>query len=216
MKIFIGTDPRQPIAWLVLANSIARHSSIPVEITPLVLSQLPITRQGLTQFTYSRFLVPWLCRFQGRALFLDADMVVTGDIAELAKDLSDCASSVRVNQAQQRFEWPSAMLFNNYNCQMLTPEYVQNPSNSLFDLAWADHGIGSFPAEWNTLCGYGHKQLDGKLYHYTRGIPIWPETTGENGTPQDKIWLKEAKMAVSSVSHAELMGNSVHTLSKVS
>lgn len=216
MRIFIGTDPRQPVAWVVLANSIARHSSISVEITPLVLKQLPITRRGLTEFTFSRFLVPHLCKFQGRALFLDADMIVTGDIAELANDLSDCASSVRVMQEQPKFEYPSAMLFNNYNCQMLTPEYVQNPANSLFDLAWADHGVGHLPKAWNTLCGYGHKELDGKLYHYTRGIPIWPQTTGENGTPQDKLWLKEAKIAVSSCSHAELMGGSVHVMSKAS
>lgn len=214
MRIFIGTDPRQPIAWLVLANSIARHSSIPVEITPLVLDQLPIKRRGLTEFTYSRFLVPWLCKFQGRALFLDADMVVTGDIEELANDLSDCASSVRVNQELPPFEQPSMMLFNNYNCQLLTPEYVQNTNNAMFDLAWADHGVGHMPKEWNTLCGYGHKECDGKLYHYTRGLPIWKETSGENGTPQDKIWLKEAKIAVSSVSHAELMGGSVHVLNK--
>lgn len=216
MRVFIGTDPRQPIAWLVLANSIARHSSIPVEITPLVLDQLPIKRRGLTEFTYSRFLVPWLCNFKGRALFLDADMVVTGDIEELANDLSDCASSVRVNQEIPPFEQPSMMLFNNYNCQLLTPEYVQNTKNAMFDLAWADHGVGKFDPAWNVLCGYGDHRMDGKLYHLTRGLPIWPETTGENGTPQDKIWLKEAKIAVSSVSHRELMGGSVHVQSKAS
>lgn len=210
MRIFIGTDPRQPVAWVVLANSIARHSSIPIEITPLVLSQLPLNRRGLTEFTFSRFLVPSLCKFQGRALFLDADMVVTGDIAELASDLSDCASSVRVVQDQPRFEWPSAMLFNCYNCQQLTPEYVQNTANSLFDLAWADHGVGNFPKQWNTLCGYGEMTTDAKLYHFTRGLPVWPQTSGAHGTPQDKIWLKEAKLAISTCSHAELMGGSVH------
>lgn len=210
MRIFIGTDPRQPVAWAVLANSIARHSSIPVEITPLLLKQLPITRRGLTTFTFSRFLVPHLCNFIGKALFLDADMVVTGDIAELANDLSDCASSVRVVQDQLRFEWPSAMLFNCYNCQQLTPAYVENPKNSLFDLAWADHGVGKLPKDWNTLCGYGETGLSAKLYHYTRGLPIWPQTTGANGTPQDQIWMKEAKIAFSSCSYSDLMGGSIH------
>jgi hypothetical protein len=143
-------------------------------------------------------------------------MVVTGDIAELVNDTSDMASSVRVNKELPAFEQPSMMLFNNYNCQKLTPEYVQSGANKMFDMAWADHGIGSFDPAWNVLCGYGEKRMDGKLYHLTRGLPIWKETTGENGTPQDKIWLKEAKIAVSSVSHAELMGGSVHTLSKVS
>ena len=216
MRIFIGTDPRQPVAWVVLANSIARHSSIPVEITPLVLKQLPITRRGLTEFTYSRFLVPYLCKFMGRALFLDADMIVTGDIAELANDLTDCKSSVRVMQDQERFEWPSMMLFNNYNCQTLTPGYVQNQANSLFDLAWSDHGVGVLPNEWNRVVGYGDERMDGKLYHWTRGIPIWPETQDKNGTPQDKLWMKECKIAVSSCSYADLMGGSIHNQRKAS
>lgn len=212
MKVFIGTDPRQPVAWVVLANSILRHSSIPVEITPLSLRTLPITRRGLTEFTYSRFLVPYLCGFRGRALFLDADMIVTGDIAQFDKDAPDLASSVLVNQEQARFEWPSAMYFNCYNSQTLTPSYIENPKNSLFDLAWADHGVGSFAPEWNHLCGYGSERLDAKLYHFTRGIPIWKETTAENGTPQDHLWRKEAKIAFSSVTHQELMGGSVHVL----
>lgn len=207
MKVFIGTDPRQPVAWVVLANSIARHSSIPVEITPLVLKQLPITRRGLTEFTFSRFLVPWLCGYRGQALFLDADMVVSGDIAELANDVSDFASSVRVMQDQARFEWPSAMLFNCQNCQLLTPDYVQNQANSLFDLAWADHGVGTFSKDWNHCVSYAPPRTDAKLYHFTKGLPIWPETVGNE---EDKIWLKEAKIAVSSCSHAELMGGSVH------
>jgi hypothetical protein len=208
MRIFIGTDPRQPVAWVVLANSIARHSSIPVEITPLVLSQLPIKRRGLTEFTFSRFLVPWLCRYSGKGLFLDADMVVTGDIAELANDFSDLRTSVRVMQKQPRFEWPSAMLFNCHNCTQLTPEYVENPKNPLFDLAWADHGVGELPPEWNVLCGYGEERTDGKLYHFTRGLPVWPETRGQ--TPQDAIWIKEARITGSTCTYQELMGNSVH------
>lgn len=211
MRIFIGVDPRQPVAWVVLANSIARHSSVPVEITPLVLKQLPINRRGLTEFTFSRFLVPWLCNYQGFGLFLDADMVVTGDIADLIEEArKDYASSVRVMQEQPRFEWPSAMLFNCRNCALLTPEYVENPKNNPFELKWADHGVGKLPSEWNVLCGYGEGRTDGKLYHFTRGLPVWPETTGENGTPQDAIWRKEAQITGSTCTYQELMGNSVH------
>jgi hypothetical protein len=209
VRIFIGVDQRQPLAWLVLANSIARHSSVPVEITPLVLSQLPIKRRGLTEFTFSRFVVPWLCNYQGFGLFLDADMVVTGDIASLIEEARrDYKSSVRVMQAQPRFEWPSAMLFNCRNCALLTPEYVESPDHKLFDLAWADHGVGTLPPEWNVLCGYGEDRTDGKLYHFTRGLPIWPETRGQ--TPQDQIWIEEARIAGSTCSYQELMGNSVH------
>jgi hypothetical protein len=208
LRIFIGTDPKQPVAWVVLANSIARHSSVPVEITPLVLKQLPIKRRGLTEFTFSRFVSPWLCRYGGRALFLDADMVVTGDIAELAESLDYIRHSVYVVQKQPRFEWPSAMLFNCRYCTQLTPEYIDDPKNNPFDLSWADHGIGELPPEWNVLCGYGEERMDGKLYHFTRGLPVWPETRGQ--CPQDSIWVKEAKIAGSTCTYQELMGTSVH------
>src|SRR6185295_15933969 len=119
--VFIGADPRQPLAYSVLQHSIRVNSSQPVSITALQLDQLPIHRRGLTEFTFSRFLVPYLCGFRGKALFLDADMIVTGDIADLF-EIADHASSVLVNKDQDRFEWASAMLFNCDHCKKLTPE----------------------------------------------------------------------------------------------
>ena len=118
--VFIGYDPRQPLAYNVLQHSIVRHSSRPVAITPLILSQLPMKRRGLTEFTFSRFLVPYLCGFKGKALFLDADMVVTGDISELFEQ--DELYAVAVQQDQPKFEWPSVMFFNCGACIRLTPE----------------------------------------------------------------------------------------------
>ena len=76
LKIFIGHDERQPVSTSVCLNSIYRRASKPVQITPLVLSQLPIDRSGLTPFTFSRFLVPWLCDYEGWALFMDCDFLI--------------------------------------------------------------------------------------------------------------------------------------------
>jgi lipopolysaccharide biosynthesis glycosyltransferase len=69
----------------VLAHSIYKRASKPVSITPLVLSQLPIKRVGLTEFTYSRYLVPYLCGYEGLAIFMDADMLCLGDVHELVQ-----------------------------------------------------------------------------------------------------------------------------------
>jgi len=63
LRIFIGYDHRQAVAYNVLQFSLFRRSSRPLSISPLVLPTLPMTRQGLTPFTFSRFLVPWLCDF---------------------------------------------------------------------------------------------------------------------------------------------------------
>lgn len=205
LKVFIGADSRQPLAYNVLQYSIVSRSSKPVSITPLILEQLPITRRGLTEFTYSRFLVPWLCDFKGTALFLDADMVVDGDIAELFDHASPAAGAVQVVKDQPQFEWPSAMLFNCALCRVLTPDYIENQANKLLDLAWAEQ-VGDLPAEWNRLLGYGPVE-PGKLYHWTQGIPVWPET---RHLPEDAIWHEAAEALTHTVPWIELMGKSVH------
>lgn len=205
LNVFIGADPRQPLAYSVLQHSIRVNSSKPVAITALQLDQLPIKRRGLTEFTFSRFLVPWLCNFRGKALFLDADMLVTGDIADLFAT-PDYSSAVLVNQDQDRFEWASAMLFNCEHCKVLTPEYIDNEKNVLFDFKWAEHPVGKFHPEWNHCVGYAKPDENTKLYHYTQGIPCWAETRGVEDAP----WIAAFRDMVRTCSWAELLGNSVH------
>lgn len=205
IRVFVGVDERQPVGLSVLQHSIVWRSSRPVAIQPLILSQLPIKRRGLTSFTFSRFLVPWLCDYQGHAIFMDADILVRGDITELMH-AATMEHDVQVMQDQPRFEWPSVMLFNNARCRTLTPEYIDNTDNKLFDLAWAQ-SVGSFPKEWNRCVGY-QDGGEAKLYHYTQGLPVWPETRGN--FPEDELWVDEHRKANGTVSWAELMGNSVH------
>jgi lipopolysaccharide biosynthesis glycosyltransferase len=207
LRVFIGRDERQPIAYNVLADSIVRHASRTVSITALNLRALPIKRRGLTQFTFSRFLVPYLCGYEGKALFLDADMVVTGDIAELFESDID-SHQVLVNKDQQPFEWASAMLFDCAACPVLTPEFIDNPKNGLLDFKWCENGgVGAFAPEWNHAVGYAEPRTGVKLYHFTKGIPIWRET---KGNVEDSVFHEAYKAMLHSVSHAELMGNSVH------
>ena len=85
--IFIGYDPKEAVAYHVLEHSLRKHSSIPLAITPLSRNNLTAVfkREQLanesTEFSFSRFLVPYLCRYQGWALFMDCDMLVLDDIA---------------------------------------------------------------------------------------------------------------------------------------
>lgn len=204
LRVFIGFDPRQPLAYNVLQYSIIRNSSVPVSITPLVLSQLPLKRRGLTEFTYSRFLVPYLCGFKGQAVFMDADMVVTGDIKELFE--SECSmNAVSVMMDQPKFEWASVMLFSNASCHKLTPEFIDDERNALFDLAWAPY-VGALNPEWNHCVRY-QEPKEAKLYHYTMGLPCWQETAGAE---EDQVWVDAFHEMQSTVSWRELMGNSVH------
>jgi lipopolysaccharide biosynthesis glycosyltransferase len=206
LRVFIGCDSRQPVALTVAAHSVARHSTKPVAITPLMLHQLPITRRGLTEFTYARWLTPWLCNFKGKALFMDADMIVRGDIAELFE--YGGMNAVSVMQEQERFEWPSMMLFNCAACHVLTPEYVEDPKNKLFPLDWAPY-VGELPSDWNHCVSYMDplRAQKAKLIHYTAGLPVWEET---QGNPEDDYWFKELEHANSTCSYNDLMAKSVH------
>lgn len=205
MNVFIGVDRRQPIAAQVLAHSIYTRSSKPVSITPLVLSQLPIKRRGLTEFTFSRYLVPWLSNFVGRSIFLDADMLCLGDIAEL-EDLADPIAPVSLVKNKVRFEWPSMMVFNNAACTHLTPAFIDDPQSQPQSFRWAKEVV-ELPPDWNFLCGYDKYVPNVKLVHYTSGVPIWPETKHCDYAQE---WQDERKASNSSVSFDELMGKSVH------
>lgn len=208
LKIFIGYDPRQPVSYNVLQHSILRHSSRPVSITPLVIKTLPIQRRGLTPFTFSRFLVPYLCDYTGWALFLDIDMLLLDDVSKVFK-LADDKYAAMVSKNEHKFEWASAILFNCAHPAnaVLTPEFVET-AEKLHAIQWMDESlVGDLPREWNHLVGYDKPRDDAKLVHYTQGVPAWPETDKCEYAEQ---WRFERNMCNNAMSWISLMGNSVH------
>jgi lipopolysaccharide biosynthesis glycosyltransferase len=205
LRVFIGYDHRQPVAFQVAAHSIWKHASHPVSVTRLQLNQLPLVKTGLTEFTYSRFLVPYLCQYQGTAVFVDSDFLCRADINELfAYPLAFPETAVFVTKNAKRFEWPSLMVFNNPKCTALTPAYIE--ANQCFDFAWAE-SVGALPPAWNHLVGYDAPNPDAKMVHFTQGIPCWPET---KECEFSKEWAKALKETVSTTDFKTLMGKSVH------
>jgi hypothetical protein len=209
LRVFIGVDERQPLAYTVAAHSVQFNASKPVAVTPLIQSQLPVKRRGLTSFTFTRYLVPWLCGFEGHALFMDADTLCMGDVAALPWDAPNAVSVVKHEEAalhpgfQLAFERTSVMLFNCAQCKALTPEYIE--TGRPHTLEWAS-SIGQLPPAWNHLVGYDTPS-DAHLAHFTMGIPCFPETSGDEYA---QPWMDTAQRATSTVSWAEIMGNSVH------
>lgn len=207
-RIFIGYDPRQAVSYTVLQHSITARASEPVSITPLVLETLPLKRQGLTPFTWSRFLVPWLCKGEGLALFLDVDILVRGDISELFHLIDGVPDkAVWVSKNKMAFEWASVMAFNcdHPDNRKLTPEFIETAA-ALHKISWTD-AVGNLPPEWNQLVGYDPPREDAKLLHFTQGVPAYPETIGGGYAAE---WKAELKAATATRPWAELMGQSVH------
>ena len=94
LKIFIGYDPREKIAYHVLSQSIIANSSIPINISPINLRNLkhfynrPKTKMHSTEFSISRFLTPFLSNYKGYSLYLDCDFIILEDVAKLIKFIS--------------------------------------------------------------------------------------------------------------------------------
>ena len=208
LNAFIGFDPRQHVAFNVAQFSLQRRCSKPVAVTPLRLETLPINREGLTKFTFSRFLVPFLMGFQGKALFIDSDFLILGDAAELF-DRPKENKAVWVSKNPKRFEWASMILFDCAHPAngKLTPEYVQS-AERLHYINWVSEDlIGSLPRKWNHLVGYDQPRPDAKAVHFTQGMPIFPETEGSEYRAE---WAAEHKAMNSTEPWQATMGHSVH------
>ncbi|HYF59736.1 MAG TPA: glycosyltransferase [Burkholderiaceae bacterium] len=200
LRIFIGFDERETAAWHVLSHSILARASVPVALVPLSLSSL----RGLmwrersplqsTDFAFSRFLVPHLSGYEGWSLFMDCDMLVRRDVAELwaLRDERRAVMCVRhdhrpeqrtkfLGAAQTQYakkNWSSVMLFNNARCRALTPEYVNAASGlELHQFKWLDDesAIGGLPRVWNHLVGWDAHDPEAAVVHFTDGGPYFDE-----------------------------------------
>lgn len=199
-RVFIGYDPREAIAYHVMSNSIIRHSTMPVALHPMALTNLESFYKddqhldGSNEFIYSRFLTPYLSNYEGWSLFVDGDMLMRDDIKKLW-DQRDENKAVMVvqhdyktrmetkylgakNVNYPRKNWSSVMLFNNSLCKTLTPEFVQHATGAeLHRLQWAggDDMIGELDARWNWLPDEYGPNENAALCHWTLGTPCFHE-----------------------------------------
>ena len=73
MRVFIGYDSRENMAYRVAKESLLKHSSIPLEITPIVQNDLryrgiyqrEFDPLSSTEFSFTRFLTPYLAGYEG-------------------------------------------------------------------------------------------------------------------------------------------------------
>ena len=190
MKVFVGYDTREDIAYQVCKHSIESKQS-DASVRPLKQQELRdagwytrgIDKLASTEFTFTRFLIPELCNFKGWALFMDCDMILKTDIKELFDQADDqyavmCvqhdyspSATTKMDGQQQtvypRKNWSSVMLFNcgHKSNQILTQDLVNNPEITgayLHRFSWLkDKEVGELSPEWNWLVGHYKEPKDG-------------------------------------------------------
>ena len=201
LRIFVGWDSREDIAYQVCKRSLEQNTSIPLQITPI--RQGDLRARGIytrgpdplssTEFSFTRFLTPYLAGYEGWAIFVDCDFLFRRDIAGILDylDPTKALYCVKHNYApletikmdgqhQTRYprkNWSSFMLINcaHKEVRRLTPCVVNAESGLyLHRFNWlTDEAIGALPLAWNYLEGW-HSRADCEdpiAVHFTRGGP---------------------------------------------
>lgn len=232
--VFLGYDPAEDRAYQVARHSLLRHASVPVHLQALRRPALEqsglfgrpfdqIGKQRIdrrdgrpfsTDFTFTRFLVPALCQYDGWALFTDGDVLFTADVEALFRLADDRFAVMCVKHeheppegaekmgglAQTRYRrknWSSVVLWNcahPRNAHLTAACVNSAPGAYLHAFDWlTDDLIGDLPAEWNWL--EGHSASLGRmpaLIHFTEGGP-W--IAGFREVEYGPLWRYEDRLA---------------------
>lgn len=210
-KVYVGYDPREHIASAVCCSSVRRRSQVPaveIKLKDQLIRQLyrrPYERQGnqyidgvsgkkfSTQFSFSRFLVPYLNSYSGWAVFCDCDFLFLASVDELfglanedfavmvVKHQHDQLEPTKMDGVVQtpygRKNWSSLVL---WNCghpanRAVTPGAVNREDGLwLHQFQWLrDDQIGALPMSWNYLVGVNTREQcpEVKAAHFTLGGP---------------------------------------------
>lgn len=190
IRVFVGADRSQMLAVPVLEYSIKRHTTAPVEVIPML--DLPVPqpkdpRNGQrTGFSFSRFCIPAMAGYRGKAIYMDADMLVFRDIRELWNIPFDGAKVViqqEVKFQEETTAKPGAPKKRKKQCAVMlldcgrldwkVEEIVAGMDRGEYDyeqlmyelciLRDEDVKFG-VPFEWNSL---EHWDPETRLIHYT-------------------------------------------------
>lgn len=190
MKCFVGYDSREDIAYKVCKYSILKHSPSST-VYPVVMDALradSIYTRGKdllasTAFSTTRYLTPLMAGYDGWALYMDSDVLVTQDVDDLLSlpagvsaayqqlhpspvwvvkhDFTPLAGTKMDGRKQisyPRKGWMSVALFNCAHpaCKALTPDVINSkPIPYLNEMRWCDdYEIGELPRRWNHLVRY--------------------------------------------------------------
>jgi len=214
IRLFVGYDPVEAEAFHVFCQSVLERASVPVSITAVQRRQVPLTRSRhplqSNDFSFSRFLVPHLCNYEGWAIFVDCDFLCRWDIADLWQ-LRDEDKALQVckhpwegregikylgttQTAYPKKCWSSLMLFNNARCKRLTPRYVDSATGlDLHRFKWvAEDKVGDLPLEWNWLVSVYRYSPGARMVHWTEGGPWFEEFRSTDYSEEWRIQREKA------------------------
>lgn len=206
IRVFIGSSATEWLPAKVLEYSIKSNTNKAVET--FILSSvareftLPVhaKNQPRTPFSFQRFLIPELCNYKGRAIYLDADMLVFDDIRLLWE--TDFAGADLLATSSRDLNRPtqfSVMLLDceklNWNIENIVSSLDQNLfsyEQLMFEFKIARNISNKLSWAWNSMEFFDPAKV--KLLHFTdMNTQPWVSNKNKNG----EIWLSYLRKAIS-------------------
>lgn len=206
VKVFVGSLADQWLATRLLEFSIRWRTSAGVEVVPLYEANIHIPtpqkpeNRPRTPFSFQRFLIPALCDYSGKAIYLDSDMMVFTDIRDLAfRDMKgQPILHAWESQDQKRKPQFSVMLINCEELRWDIKAIVEQLDRDELSYEELMHEMKILPSaggdienEWNSLEHFEANKT--KLLHYT-DMNLQPWLSKKN--PLGEIWITELAAAV--------------------
>lgn len=205
VRIFVASTPTELLSVQVLNFSILETTQNTVEVTPIYTAQRPFSmpqsreNRPRTPFSFQRFLIPELCNFSGCAIYLDADMQVFSDIAELwNQDFCSCdIQTVQAEDSGRRGQF-SVLLMDcdrlDWNIDHIVADLDSGKLNYdalMYEMRVAKKIGRDIDPAWNSLEHFQPGVT--KLLHYTdMNTQPWISTAN----PLAHLWMSCLRRAV--------------------
>lgn len=178
IKLFVGVAPNGEDAesQMVLEYTARKHSSMPIQIIWMQHGQDPMnfwygwrSETWSTPFSGFRWGIPAACGFKGQAIYMDSDMIILGDLAELWNNPWNDTAII-----QMKGDWRTCVA--KWHCERagaaLPPieqiKSIPNAHQQLFSgLQQNPHLQQSFDRQWNNFDGENDPLDQIKILHYT-------------------------------------------------
>lgn len=214
VRVFIGSGEASLLERKTLIYSLRKHSKSALDIYvfngthnaiernddppfPAGMS-LRVKYKNFTEFSNYRFMIPQLCNYEGRALFLDSDMICLGSIAELfhAPMENDAAVLAKKEAYAGTGGWGlSVALFECSRCRFdldaIFDEidrgwFSYTDLHQLSDTFLKHHPltVGSIEPNWNV---FDQADEHTKLIHFTN---LLRQPWKFPGHPSGDLWFK--------------------------
>lgn len=223
IKVFIGSGEASLLERKVAIYSLRKHTKRDLDIyvfngthnaielndgEPFVAPlSLQLKYKNVTEFSLYRYLIPQICGYQGKAIYIDSDTICLTDISELFDTpLNGCDFLAKEDAYDSRGErlWGlSVMLIDCERCRFDLETFYKEIAQELYTykdlacmspafLAYHPYKIGNLDRNWNV---FDRVDKDTKLIHYTN---LYTQPWKYPNHPYGELWFTYFREAIDS------------------